>query len=789
MCHLPDHLRPQICDDLMDAVERKDKDASESAFIFNPYAAKRKSDARHEKQETSRWVVGEECSLEVYIANPCSVQLKIERLCLCIEDVSGPPVKSDPISVAVVLPPKTKPTRVSLAVIPHLAGPLRVIGCHVTLYGVTWLQRFVGSLRRVPRLPGTVLVEPEWGREKNMVVNIDVIPSLPLLKWQFLNAESGQAWPATIQEAPRSTGAPHEKEKILHVPVRAGQRLNFRLKITNVSELPVIRAKHTKDGKEKRSTKTDLLHLSLEADEKQLSQKLPILPKEVIELPLRVTVGHKTTASGGSNNKDCPSRVQTPSVCFLTDLVWLQISFLYGGQHTDVTSKSVVFGRELRAPLSFRILPSASIVTVQISHHFVPSHTSHPPHRKSSSRLNNASIHMDSIAHEDLKPESTQRSASARELGRLVDSSSEDVTSSLSRRFSAKERIEETRREASGSSVVRSQHEEIFQFQSECTLRVTIANHDTQVLCVWVGDVMKNTSFEEHQWTPPAAPASHSVVPGQAVQVSCRIPSMPHEEMSLEATNIESMATNWIRSMLCGYWQSVAHQPTFTEEDLSPSHDSGFCLNPSYGSQGTVHLRKEHIARLLDPIHLSTIIHAYITLSVNLSEPFTKGFVNLRETLMADADLTSLMETQLMEHPESDWTEDDPSHQHRSLMHSSSVRSDTPSTPKGPNGEVWGIQTEVGEFLNCEAVISNNTGNDLEDAMITICTDRIDECAESSDVLFRREGSVHDTGILIIGHVSNIPVTVAAASTFKHKYDVWMHERTKCVILDLVYVV
>ena len=62
-------------------------------------------------------VVGEECSLEVYIANPCSIQVKVDRLSLSAQALNGPEDTGSkaklvqPIPVAVVLPGKTKPTR------------------------------------------------------------------------------------------------------------------------------------------------------------------------------------------------------------------------------------------------------------------------------------------------------------------------------------------------------------------------------------------------------------------------------------------------------------------------------------------------------------------------------------------------------------------------------------------------------------------------------------------------------------------------------------------------------
>lgn len=291
---------------------RKD-DASETPFIFNPYAAKRKSDARQEQQDLSRWVVGEECSLEVYISNPCSVQLKIERLRLFIEDM-GNGIKVTPNSVAVVLPPKTKPTRVSLSLIPHAVGPLRVIGCQVTLFGITWLQRFVASLRKTPRMAGVSLIEPEWGTEKNMIVELDVLPSMPFLRWQFRKADSEQTWPAAMEELLRT---PQEKETILMVTVRAGQRLDFKLRMMNRSKLPVLRTKLAQECKQ-RPVARELQNgeaLCVEVNESQIIQKLPILPNDVIETSVRVWVGHKAAVSGISNNKDIPSNVKTTFSC------------------------------------------------------------------------------------------------------------------------------------------------------------------------------------------------------------------------------------------------------------------------------------------------------------------------------------------------------------------------------------------------------------------------------------------------------------------------------------------
>ena len=307
----------------------------------------------------------------------------------------------------------------------------------------------------------------------------------------------------------------------------------------------------------------------------------------------------------------------------------------------------------------------------------------------------------------------------------------------------------------------------VYHFRSEAVLRATIANHDTQVLCVWVGEIPDRQSFHSQQWKPPPAPESHSVVPGQAVQVSCPIPAMPVDAMDAETTRIEALACQWMFSHLCGYWQSVVHQPTFTENDASPSHDPVFSLHPAYGSQGTVPIRREHISRILNPTLLASFVPAYITLSVRLAEPYTKGFIDLRETMPILRDTGSMIESTLMEDPTDAWSLPAPDYE-APPGKPTNGRSDIPSEPKGPNGEVWGIQTEIGEFLSCEAVVESHTGNALENVTITLCSERMDEGGMHSDILFRRESGLNDAGILLTGQTSNIPVT-SDAPRFHHK--------------------
>ena len=250
---------------------------------------------------------------------------------------------------------------------------------------------------------------------------------------------------------------------------------------------------------------------------------------------------------------------------------------------------------------------------------------------------------------------------------------------------------------------------------------------------------------------------------------------MPVDPTSVHSTDIEATASEWMRSTLCGFWQSVVHQPTFTEHDESPSSAPDFTLGPSYGSQGTIPIKKEHIARVITPALLASVVQAYVMLSVHLADSCTKGFVNLKEVLCLDGDLSPLMESRLIDDPEMEWTiqapeYDGPSLPGQGLQESTSVRCDMPSTPKGPNGEVWGIQTEVGEFLSCQMLVENNTGRDLDDVTFTIYSERIDEAAEGSDILFRRENGLHHDGLQLIGRTANIPYPSSTTGTsFTHK--------------------
>lgn len=418
----------------------------------------------------------------------------------------------------------------------------------------------------------------------------------------------------------------------------------------------------------------------------------------------------------------------------------------YGGPQTD--SSTTVFGRELTANLMFKILPSVNIVNVQMVEQHVPIRQN--LHRQKSS---------------------VNGSDSTRLNNTLFNSNSHKSTNSSSSLDSEISSVPELKNGIRTKSTEVIQQDEVFTFRSECLLKLTISNQGSQLLCVWVGGGLPGQT-QTSQWVAPPAPDSHSVVPGQAAQVSCIIPKMQEDpEQGTSEQDLESAAVQWINSCLSSYWQAAVHQTNYPDKE--ELQDSNFILTPAFGSQGMIPVKKEQLLRVLEPNLLSLIIKGSIILSVQLSEPFSRGFIDLKTLFPPHGELTGLLEPRLMDESLEEWTIQAPEFeevpQNRVLESGSSAQTDLPSTPRGPNGELWGIEVEIGEFVNCKFSVQNDSVQDLKDLSISICSERVDEIAETSEVLYRRESGFSDSGLLLIGPVSNIPVTCPANSTFQHK--------------------
>ncbi|CAD7698253.1 unnamed protein product [Ostreobium quekettii] len=269
-------------------------------FIFNPFGKREQA----QKEEVPQWIVGEECSLEVYIANPCAIQLKVDRLSLSAEAMevpegNGASVKvAQPVPVAVVLPGRTKPTRVTLALIPLVTGTFHIVGCNVTVFGVTWQQRFVSTLRNVPLGPGLQTVENQVDGEQHIVAAVEVLPAMPLLKASISRVgKSGSQ--IQVHDVP-PCGNQHSDGRVKTV-VYEGQHFTFVLQLRNHSKLPVLSARiavqdsyNAAAGDGKGAMKPGV---RLRVDEGVMQSSLPLTPDQVVKVPVLVEVGQPLSVS------------------------------------------------------------------------------------------------------------------------------------------------------------------------------------------------------------------------------------------------------------------------------------------------------------------------------------------------------------------------------------------------------------------------------------------------------------------------------------------------------------
>jgi len=117
---------------------------SQTPFLYDAFAAK-----RQERKENSAgrslsavdWVCGEPGMVEVEIANPCPMTMRIARLTL-EANCNGIPANKDqwkPKVVSLSVPPGVKPSKVCLEGTPLVEGEFVLTGCRMTsLEGVSW---------------------------------------------------------------------------------------------------------------------------------------------------------------------------------------------------------------------------------------------------------------------------------------------------------------------------------------------------------------------------------------------------------------------------------------------------------------------------------------------------------------------------------------------------------------------------------------------------------------------------------------------------------------------------
>ena len=141
--------------------------ARQGLFLYDPFSARRqkqrgqqRTKAKGDDGTTVHWVCGETASIDIEVANPASVSIKIDKMVLeatfrplnetsqAVDDVNLNSTvvpatkavwKAKPVSLNI--PAHTKPVRIQLEGTPLAPGTLTLTGCKLTAFGgVTWSQ-------------------------------------------------------------------------------------------------------------------------------------------------------------------------------------------------------------------------------------------------------------------------------------------------------------------------------------------------------------------------------------------------------------------------------------------------------------------------------------------------------------------------------------------------------------------------------------------------------------------------------------------------------------------------
>lgn len=118
--------------------------SSQTPFLYDAFAAKRQERREHSAGRSPSavdWICGEPGIVEVEIANPCPMTMRIARLTLEANCNGVPATKEEwkPKVVSLSVPPGVKPSKVCLEGTPLVEGEFVLTGCRMTsLEGVSW---------------------------------------------------------------------------------------------------------------------------------------------------------------------------------------------------------------------------------------------------------------------------------------------------------------------------------------------------------------------------------------------------------------------------------------------------------------------------------------------------------------------------------------------------------------------------------------------------------------------------------------------------------------------------
>ncbi|PFX14220.1 trafficking protein particle complex subunit 9-like [Stylophora pistillata] len=242
---------------------------SAGPFIFSSLRGKVK---QSKKSINTTWVCGDigQVSLDVYNPMPC--ELRVSQMVLCVEGV-----EFEPYPTCLSLPPKAGPHAVMLLGIPSSAGPMRVTGYSVTVFGVESTCK---------------LTKENLENKDDFPVIVDVCPSMPLIQVSTTlpKVRCQPPDPDTAQSAPLVTA----------VTLYAGQSMKGTITLENIGKMPVESLNISVTSKDGEGV-DELFSF----DEEEIKSKLPVPPGHSTDITVTITGAHRLPQ--GTESSDNPS--------------------------------------------------------------------------------------------------------------------------------------------------------------------------------------------------------------------------------------------------------------------------------------------------------------------------------------------------------------------------------------------------------------------------------------------------------------------------------------------------
>lgn len=258
------------------------------------------------------------------------------------------------------------------------------------------------------------------------------------------------------------------------------------------------------------------------------------------------------------------------------------------------------------------------------------------------------------------------------------------------------------------------------------------------------------------------------IEPRAVITVSCTIPQLEVNKLAEDNSKIVDQVAGCICSKIQASWSMVraAEVPQDGEQTDDPAANSS-CTDPSISLKGIVQLPQRILEENISPLMLGKLSRRLVMVSVGLVEKTQNkykdispnmpqlpveplGNLNLsRQTTLRHARSTSVAR----QVPQDSVDVAQPS-----ILNTSKLSYE----PSGPMKEVWGVTAALGEIVECEMVVENDSNENVS-LCLTLCSDAVGPEASIGDPI--NTGS----GLLILGVVGNILLDVAKGTVKQHR--------------------